>query len=384
MAIIFTTPLPDDKWVLSENNRIVEFTTDYTEPPFYCDITIGALAPVRLYPLPDNTFWFNFKNYLSSQLNDYADDVDLTVNSVDIDSFVKDWTKVLYNEDVVFNITFSDTTVETDTVTPYVLLGSEQPYNYKKGVTIDGNDSIILSPIKLSSNNRHHLKYWNGYPFDIPYTMPRGVTSQTQTIENLTNAIVSPDILFPQEVNRLVISDGDTTQSLELYLPLVVGYNELKFQSNGEPKSNFVELTKEPAGCGVYIKWLNQYGGYNYWLFNEFYRVDERTKSLGSINNDFYNLEDTISQSKQLGKQSLDTWTIFSDDLTPNDMNVVRGILTSPKVYLFTGIRFAQNNFNDWLEVNLKTSSANIKQAREDKNEIKISIELPNDYNIKL
>ena len=80
-------------------------------------------------------------------------------------------------------------------------------------------------------------------------------------------------------------------------------------------------------------------------MFNEFYQIDKNTKSLGSINNDFFNLEDTLSQSKQLGKESLDRWTIFSDDLTHNDMNIAKGILTSPKVYLFTGIRFAKKQF---------------------------------------
>jgi hypothetical protein len=378
MAIIFTNELPVDKWLLSENNRIVEFYSDYVQPPNYCDITIGTLAPIRLYPMPSNTFWFNFRNYFSSQLNDYADTLDLTVNPLLINSFVKDWNKVFFSEVINFTITFSDLTTETVDISPYILLGAEQPYNYKLGRTIESNLDVILSPLKTETSNRFYLKYWNGYPFDIGYTLEKGVTSESQTITNLTNAITSPAILFAQQVNRLVISDGDTTQSLEDYLPLVVGYNELQL------KNTFIDLYKEPAGCGVYIKWLNQYGGYSYWLFNEFYQIDERTKSLGSINNDFFNLQDTLSQSKELGKDSADTWTVYSDDLNPNDMNIVRGILTSPKVYLFTGVRFAKNNFNDWLEVNLKTSSANIKQSREVKNDIKLTIVLPNDYNIKL
>ena len=378
MAITFTKELSDTKWLLSENNRVVEFSSNYTEPPVFCDITIGTLLPIRIYPLPDNSFWFNFRNYLSAQLNDYDDTLDITVAPLDIDSFVKDWTKVLFNEAIVFDITFTDDTTETTTVTPYVLLGSEQPYNYKLGRTIEDNIEVILSPLKIGTANRYYLKYWDGYPFDIGYTLAKGTTSESQTITNLTNAITTPSILFPQEVSRLVISDGDTTQSLELYLPLANGYNELEF------KNTFVDLYKEPAGCGVYIKWINQYGGYSYWLFNEFYQVDLRTKNLGSINNDFFNLEDTLSQSKQLGKDSADTWTIFSDDLNANDMNIVKSIITSPKVYLFTGVRFAQNNFNDWLEVAVKTSSATTKQPREGKNEIKLNIELPNDYNIKL
>jgi hypothetical protein len=62
----------------------------------------------------------------------------------------------------------------------------------------------------------------------------------------------------------------------------------------------------------------------------------------------------------------------------------LQGILTSPKVYLFTGVRFAKNNFNDWLEVGVPTSTARLKQARETKNEMRLNINLPNDYNITL
>ena len=340
MAITFTTPLPIDKWLLSENNRVVEFTSDYSEPPVYCDITIASLVPVRIYPLPDESFWFNAKNYISSQLNDYADNLDLTVNPVDIDTFVKDWTKVYLNEDFVFDITFLDDTTESTTITPYILLGGEQPYNYKKGMTIEDNTYVVLSPLKLGTSNKYHLRYWNGYPFDFGYVLPRGTSSDvTNDFRNLTNGINMPNIEIGQSVSRIVISDGATWACV---------------------------------------------GAYNYWLFNEFYKVDERTRSLGSINNDFFNLDETISQSKQLGKDSADTWTIFSDDLSPDDMNLARGILTSPKVYLFTGVRFSQNNFNDWLEVDVKTSGATIKQPREDKGELKLNIELPNDYNIQL
>ena len=108
------------------------------------------------------------------------------------------------------------------------MLGSEQPYAYKRGQTIESNSNVILSPLKLDTSNKYNMRYWDGYPFDIGYTLEKGTTSQTQTINNITNGITSPDILFSNQVNRIVISDGDTTQSLELYLPLVVGLKRVR------------------------------------------------------------------------------------------------------------------------------------------------------------
>lgn len=383
MAITFTTSIPTDKWLFSENNRIVEFSSNYSEPPLYCDITIGSLDAFRIYPLPSGTFWANLKSRISSLLNQYADDLDLsTINPADIDTFVFDWSRVYYNNYIEFVITFADAETEQTIVTPYIILGAEQIYNYKRGETVSGLDNIILSPFKNGNANRFHLRYWDGYPFDFGYTLSKGRTSQTQTIENLTNAITSPNILFPQTINRLFISDGDTNESLEDYLPLVEGYNEL--QLLGETRPIFIDLWKMQSDCGVYLKWINEYGGYNYWLFNRYNQIDKNIRSLGEVNNDFENLENIVSQTNQLGKTSNDQWTIVADGLASDDINVLKGILTSPKVYLFTGERFTKNNFNDWVEVSIPATTTNIKQPKITANELRIRIELPQHYNITL
>jgi hypothetical protein len=380
MAITFTTPIPTDKWLFSEENRIVEFNTDSGVQPVYCDINIGVDAQVRIYPLPNGSFWVNLKDFISPLLRNYADDVDpTTIDPLDIDTFVFNWDRIFLHSSIDFTLRLIDNTQETSSFVPFILLGAEQLYNYKKGFTIENLDAAILSPIKRDTANRFYLKYWEGYPFDFCITRNISGIDSSQTITNNTNGITSPAIATPYDVNRLFISDGDSNVTLEDYLPLVQGYNELVTDSG-----NYIEVTKIDSQCGIYLKWLNQYGEYNYWLFNNQNKVDKRIRNLGEINNDFFNKENTISQSQQLGKQSFDSFTVKADYLKSDDMDLLKGILTSSKVYLFTGTQFTRNSFNDWLEINIVNTNATTKNAREPNNELTVTFEMPNEYNITL
>ena len=380
MAITFTIPIPEDKWLFSEENRIVEFNTNSGVQPVYCDITIGVNAQVRIYPLPDGSFWVNLRDFISPLLRNYVDDIDIsTIDPSDIDTFVFNWDRIFLHSSIDFTLQLIDDTQETASFVPFIVLGAEQLYNYKKGFTIENLDATILSPVKRDTANRFYLKYWEGYPFDFCITRNISGVDASQTITNNTNGITSPAISTPYDVNRLFISDGDTSVTLEDYLPLVEGYNELVTDAG-----NYIDLTKVVSQCGVYLKWLNQYGGYNYWLFNNQNKIDKRIRNLGEINNDFSNKETTVSQSKQLGKQSFDTFTVKADFLKIDDMDLLKGLLTSPKVYLFTGTQFSRNSFNDWLEINIVNTNATIKNAREPNNELTITFEMPNEYNITL
>ena len=379
MAITFTKAIPTDKWIFSENNRIVEFSSDYAGTPLYCDITIGGTS-YRFYPLPDGTFWINLGEPISKELSNYDDDLNLnTIDPLAISTFIFDWSKVYFNGLIVIQITHSDLFVDTATARPHVILGAEQLVNFKKGMTVTNEPKFILSPLKKGTTNTYYLNYWDGYPFDFGLTKTIPTAQTSQTITNHTNGIVSTAIPVPYDVNRIVISNGDTTQTLEDYLPLTEGLNKLELTG-----SVFIELYKFNPKCGVYVKWLNESGGYTYWLFNEFFEIDKNVKSKGEINKDFNNLEDTVSTFNNLGKESFDTYSLYADALNVHEINIIKQILTSNKVYLFTGVRYSVNTFNDWLEVNVKTSGANLKQSREVLNDFKVEIEIPNEYHISL
>ena len=76
--------------------------------------------------------------------------------------------------------------------------------------------------------------------------------------------------------------------------------------------------------------------------------------------------------------------SISVDFLTADDINVLKGIVTSPKVYLFTGERFTDNTFNDWIEVDLSNKEIAIRDFKNNVPEINLTLNLPNYYTINL
>jgi hypothetical protein len=197
------------------------------------------------------------------------------------------------------------------------------------------------------------------------------------SIVNETNAIAQ-SFQRKGNITRLVFSDGDSDETLETVLPLSDGINRLKISVQQQQKWAIVE--KVPYRCGVYLKWLNAFGTYSYWLFEDTYSIDRASKYLGEVGNDNANLEDSFSRSLQIGKESQDTMKIIAELLTEDERSIVEGILDSPKIYLFTGKPFARNSYRDWIEVTLKTGNARIKNPKQPLTNFTFDIELPVRY----
>ena len=66
--IIFTQDISEDNNLMAYNNNVVRFFSDSSETVLNCQITIGSLVAL-IYPLPDGSFYFNFKEYITTQIN---------------------------------------------------------------------------------------------------------------------------------------------------------------------------------------------------------------------------------------------------------------------------------------------------------------------------
>lgn len=247
-------------------------------------------------------------------------------------------------------------------------------------MTVRDKDSIVLSPLKENSKNTHYMRYWEGYPFDIGYTkVLSGVGQNIVRLTNLSNGISTPDFISAYDVNRIFISNGDINTTIESHMPIRVGHNLIKLNDD-----NFVELVKSDSMCGTYIKWLNQSGGYSYWLFNAS-QDNVSSKSIGNVNNDFYNVRDSKSQFKSLGRTTTVKRTLRYEHLSLDDIRLLETILDSPRISLYTGERFSPNpQGRNWIDVSIDSKnllSRNFKGKVPDGN---ITINLPERYTIKL
>lgn len=368
MAIVFLKELDITKIKLAYNNNIVRFYTDSTEVPINAIIEIGSNV-VTLFPDPNGIFYYNFKELVTTILNQYnfIDDLNPDLST----SFVYDWTdKISLTEDVVITINLSNDTTETDTRSITWLSGYVQLQDWKN--VYPSSDLLTTGITLLQKKNEDsyfdfYLNYWYGYPFDLTIYGNENLVS----LVNKTN-LSNQDFTF-DKISRLVFSDGRTDVSIEDTITLQNGVNDLDFDEVFN-----IRLNKITNFCtdGVYIKWINSLGGWNYWLFSKG-QTQTKTKDNGSLNNDFENLEDTISPLVSLGKTSANTIKVQQKRIISQDKILLSDLLDSAKVYLFTGTPFSQNTFNDWIEVNLTNGSFTIENPRSNMYQFDFTLELP-------
>jgi len=372
MAILFTKDISTTRLNLAYTNNVVEFNSTSLVPILKAEISIGSTVKT-LYPNPTGTIFYNFREWIESLINVDNFKDDLNPNLL-VNGYLYDWTnKVYLNSIVSFKVIYTDTTFEIVSKDLHWLSGYTQLDEWKRKDLLNINISkpFVLSNFESGVNNKSYVKYWDGYPFDVSiYT---GVLTALK-ITNLSNLL---DYTFATQnkVNRLVFSDGNTSTSLTSALPLSLGFNELKITSNTYDTYLTVEKIDDSCG-GVYVKWINRFGGWSYWLFNNDKRK-RQTKDLGELENDFNNFEDTISPNIQLGKSSKDYIDVETDIINQQEVLLMEDLIDSPKIYLFTGVPFAKNNFSDWLEVGLKNSDFKLKNAKTDNNNLLFQFELP-------
>lgn len=373
MAIVFDKALNTANLRYAFNNNVIEFRSNTIGfIPAKAEIIISSRT-YTIYPDPANKFWFNFKNIKSVELNvnNYAD----TVNADLADFVVYDWTnETLSVQNITVKIYSTTNIVEQSIISNvYWLNGYVNLFEYKR--TFPKYDIPVTNTLTLLKPT-DFVKYWAGYPFDLSFY---NSDADIITFKNLSNSISYNFDENANLVDRLFFSDGRTDVSIEDYVPLNNGYNKCRIESAGSPGLLYTDFLVEKISnhCGGhYLKWMNSFGGWSYWLF---YKGNETltTKDLGEINNDYSNLEDTISPIIAIGKESSTAIELQQELITESEMYLLSDLLESVKVYLFTGIPFTKASNLDWLEVSIKPGSFRLSNSREKLNSLKLTIEIP-------
>jgi len=365
MAIIFNKTIPSDKLCLAYNNNILDFTTDNVLDVINCQVTINGTSIV-LYPHPNKRFYLNLKQYITTFLNvdNFADDldVDFTITPV------YDWTdKVYLDTDIDIQINFVDLSNETETISSQLLSGYLQLSTRQ---IIQNDELLVLLPQNLETKTSL-LKYWVGYPLDVTIYNPLGADIAFLYDEYINTSFVGTFL-----ITRVFVSNG-----LNVGLNLAgESYAKFKITTDvffGDVLSiiNFQQTTPK-CDNGFYIKWINSLGGYSYWLF-ENWESNQQTKDLGEINNDYNNLEDTLSKSIQIGKTSQNRVNVTTDVVNEQEQLLLSDLFDSPKIYWFIGTPNEVNNFDDWTEISLVTSSIPLQKTKRNLNNFTLTFELP-------
>lgn len=94
-----------------------------------------------------------------------------------------------------------------------------------------------------------------------------------------------------------------------------------------------------PCDNPIYLRWKNRLGGWNYYLFD--------LKQLKTITIDSFNLfrenskyiEDVRTVLNFYKKQGRRTWSLFAENITTNDVEILQELAISPKVEYYIGLQ---------------------------------------------
>jgi hypothetical protein len=368
MAIVFTKDIATNKLLNTYNNNVVEFYQNNTaRTALKCNIIFDGNLIV-IYPSPNGYFYYNFTNLVTSIINkkNFADDLE-----VDIDQslvYTCDADFILF-VDIQFQIILDDLTVVNISRETIWFNSHTQIDNYIEtsisNVTL--LDFMILTPSKKWNSSKKYVKQWKGYPFDI------AVYSINEfTLKNMANDLL---YLVNQEgsVKRLIFSNGSSDNDLNNELQISNGIQEIKHSEI--ETSLLMEYEQNNCEGGHYLKWMNQYGSWSYWLFEKGKKTSS-IKTIGSLNNDFYDIEDTTSPEVFMGKESNPNIKIQYSTLSIDENILLYDLFESAKVYLYVGIP-GTNSFNDFIEVNIKSGVFPIHDIKRDNLKLDFEIELP-------
>lgn len=126
------------------------------------------------------------------------------------------------------------------------------------------------------------------------------------------------------------------------------------------------------------LRWLNPLGGYDQWLFSKTQQYDADVTSMENFQQVVDYLEEANANVNALKKDGNIIITLGAEDLTLDEVNGLRTILSSPKVYVISG----EPTTNDFvrLTVLVKTGSFRLYDTEDTKHKIEFQIVSPNYY----
>lgn len=325
----FTQNLSTSLPLSAFNNSVVKFSETGAE---YATIDITDQDLQFKISAIDDDFYFNFKEVFKYVINQNIFADNNTYGAIvykDEDLFKEvEVTYKTYND--------SDVLINTATYTYYILKYVNQIGD--KTYISEGDNPIFLH--HKHGVTSYTLDYFLGFPFSI------------SVFKFDTAASIAYEFLFPGSVGSqagTMTGAGKAAYQLNIAdaeAPLIDDMNAgetgvLTVTQNS--KDSAINI-KVHSNCGgddrIYLKWLNKFGGWDYWLFNEHNKVQEANKNIGVLNNDFENIEDIRSRYVSQGNEVSKTITVKEDYLDTVQFERLSFLLYSPKIYLLINGEF--------------------------------------------
>lgn len=308
------------------NDSYIEFSSTLTDNE-RAEITAFPTSVFTkvflIYPDSSGKYLFNLKEIAKTILNEDG----FEDNNFFDDAYYKNISGLYLLQNITIEV-FNSSTSES----------ASKEYEFFKSVKQVG-ESVFSNPYQLLNNSingiDYYLTYFEGFPFHVD--IQRVALNDEIKVKSLNSSDETIDMISTQaSAFRLNIdrSNGLNWTSSN-FLPLITGLNNLEIYINDVFKTNLY-LKKRKICKGVYLKWFNLDGGYNYYLFHEYFTEEIKGKDIAVVSsNEFVNVGSLNSDVKSIGKVAERDFKI-SVKCDANEANVLRSLFSSPLVQLYT------------------------------------------------
>lgn len=333
------------------NDAVVEFTEANATK---ATIEIVGLTSFEISGM-NGYFYFNFKEAFKLIINQnlFSDKLQM------VDGFVEDAS--LFKKVIVIFKTKGAANNEIDS----------KVFGYKvlKSVVQIEDDLKTRNILHDDFDGEYLFEVFEGFPFDITFyqnTNPFTLSVSTKVLEWVV--IQNPDPNEPDEISQQEVTKtftanaGKTESERVIRLGLINNAGDVMQQTDENNKLILIsgktsdfnvshsetilasgKIKYQKKCSGLYLKWFNVYGGWDYYLFTDKFKITPKDKSLGEVYTGFNNIQNLTSFTSQLGKQITIAYSINQDFLDENQFKKISKIMFSPKVYMWTGKK--------WIEV---------------------------------
>ena len=330
-------------WLFS-NNPIVFKLTGFVDSFVYVKITALSEVITTKYYLRNGGCEIDLSGYIKNLFSEFK--------NVD--------TSVAYDESDTMKV------VQIEIYSVY-----SSPYYSQNHFVVYGVTQILGSDIGIFSDSEPdnkfltgftRPKYWIGFPFSVSVISTLTNTSDNYIVleNNISGFQTEETNLSSQSVRHFIVS-GYVNHAMMAgnYVALSVYEDD----ASGERMTELllIDIVKEYIKEAVYLRWLNQFGGYDYYMF---YKKDVKETPKTSFVNNYPSTLNSVSgyhpgTMKAVKKEIAEIWVIGASNLTRNEYNELRKISRSPKIDIYIPGQAT------WMGVNVQDSTWTVPQDEE-------------------
>lgn len=341
------------------NDAFIKFSSSIG--PDRCEIvptdSVNFPLPFLIFPDPAGNFLFNLKDLARASFTN------------------KEFSRNGY-EPFTWGQSFQDNKVTVGiTINAYsgaTLDSLGKSYTFYKAVNQIGEPLLSNYLLTPSENGVDYtLNYWEGFPFD--FQIKELTATDNITVKNLNTGATSPAMTAQLTGSYAVhVDKGSENWTSEAFLPIADLHNRIEIYQDGVFKSNLI-LKKRSECEGVYVRWFNEQGGRNYWLFDEFKRGEIRARSLGRVaKNTFLNAGSQDAPFLEYGKEASRGLRVRTN-VGKDSLKTFETMLTSPNIEVYTSNSAFESG--TWIPATLE--GALIADNKRDTTEYALTFELP-------